>query len=109
MAKCQLLIANRRFPPLEFQAVAGGHYRRVKSLSRLLALLVLAFPPGAKAQTAAASTSTLSPQQLFQQGESALKKNNLDLAERSFREVLAQDPQSVGALANLGVVYMRRK
>jgi tetratricopeptide (TPR) repeat protein len=70
---------------------------------------VFAFPSGAKAQTTAASTSTVSPQQLFQQCESALKKNNLNLAERSFRDVLAQDPESVGALANLGVVYMRRK
>src|ERR1700720_3280520 len=48
-------------------------------------------------------------QQLFQQGESALKKNDLDLAERSFRSVLAVDPQAVGAYANLGVIYMRRK
>ena len=38
-----------------------------------------------------------------------MKKNNLDLAERSFRGVLAQDPQAAGAYANLGVIYMRRK
>src|SRR6476660_9379401 len=50
-----------------------------------------------------------SPQQLFQEGETALKKNNLDLAERSFRGVLALDPQAAGAYANLGVIYMRRK
>ena len=38
-----------------------------------------------------------------------MKKNNLDLAERSFRGVLAQDPQAAGAYANLGVICMRRK
>jgi tetratricopeptide (TPR) repeat protein len=95
---------------LEFQAVAGGHYSRVKSLSRLLALFaVFAFPLGAKTQTAPAEMPAASPQQLFQQGEAALKKNSLDLAERSFRAVLAQDPQAAGAYANLGVIYMRRK
>jgi tetratricopeptide (TPR) repeat protein len=110
IAKCQLL--NCR---LEFQAVAGGHYSRVKSLSRLLvpvlfALFVLfAFPSGAKTQTAPAQSQALSPQQLFQQGDAALKKNSLDLAERCFRGVLAQDPQAAGAYANLGVIYMRRK
>ena len=46
---------------------------------------------------------------MFQQGEDALKKNNLELAERSFRGVLALDPQAAGAYANLGVIYMRRK
>ena len=100
---------------LEFQAVAGGHYSRVKSLSRLLApglfalFALFAFPSGAKTQTAPAQTPATSPQQLFQQGEAALTKNNLDLAERSFRAVLAQDPQAAGAYANLGVISMRRK
>jgi len=100
---------------LEFQAVAGGHYSRVKSLSRLLALglfglfALSAFDSIAKTQTAPAPTSAATPQQLFHQGETALKNNNLDLAERSFRGVLAQDPQAAGAYANLGVIAMRRK
>ena len=84
----------------------------MKSLSRLLALVVFvlfALLSGVKAQTAPAQSPAASPQQLFQQGEDALKKNNLDLAERSFRGVLAQDPQAAGAYANLGVIYMRRK
>jgi tetratricopeptide (TPR) repeat protein len=95
--------------PLELQAVAGGHYSTVKSLSRLLALVLLALLSGMKAQTAPAQHPSPGPQQLFQQGESALKQNNLDLAERSFRGVLALDPQAAGAYANLGVIYMRRK
>jgi tetratricopeptide (TPR) repeat protein len=49
------------------------------------------------------------PQQLFQQGEAALKANDLDRAKRSFQAVLALDPQVAGAYANLGVIYMRRK
>jgi Flp pilus assembly protein TadD len=49
------------------------------------------------------------PQQLFHEGETALQKNQLEIAERSFRSVLALDPQSAGAYANLGVIYMRRR
>jgi tetratricopeptide (TPR) repeat protein len=49
------------------------------------------------------------PQLLFQTGETALKNNDLDQAERAFRGVIALNPQSAGAYANLGVVYMRRK
>ncbi len=105
IANCQVLL----YLLPEFQR---GHYSRVKSLSRFLVpvvFVVLAFPSGAKTQTAPATASAASPQQLFQQGEAALKKNNLDLAERSFRGVLAQDPQAAGAYANLGVICMRRK
>jgi tetratricopeptide (TPR) repeat protein len=50
-----------------------------------------------------------SPQQLFIAGETALRNNQLSQAERAFRKVLAIDPQSAGAYANLGVIYMRRK
>ena len=46
---------------------------------------------------------------LFQAGQAALDENRLEKAERDFRQVLAADPQSGGAYANLGVVYMRRK
>ena len=53
--------------------------------------------------------SAIDPQQLFHEGEAALKKNNLDAAERSFRGVLALDPQAGAAFANLGVIAMRRK
>jgi tetratricopeptide (TPR) repeat protein len=49
------------------------------------------------------------PQQLFEQGEAALKAGHLEQAERSFRGVLAVDPQVAGAYANLGVINMRRK
>ncbi|MFZ0318863.1 MAG: tetratricopeptide repeat protein [Candidatus Sulfotelmatobacter sp.] len=47
--------------------------------------------------------------QIFEAGQRALQENNLDDAERDFRQVLAESPKVAGAYANLGVVYMRRK
>jgi tetratricopeptide (TPR) repeat protein len=47
--------------------------------------------------------------QIFQRGQDALNHGRLDEAERDFRQVLAADPRSGGAYANLGVVYMRRR
>jgi tetratricopeptide (TPR) repeat protein len=63
------------------------------------------------AQKSAPATSSAGadPAQLFQQGQDALNHGRLDEAERTFREVLALNPQLAGAYANLGVVYMRRK
>ncbi len=75
-------------------------------------MFVLALLCRAAAQTAhpaPPSTPVADPQQLFHEGEAALKKNNLEAAERSFRGVLALDPQAAGAYANLGVISMRRK
>lgn len=57
----------------------------------------------------AASAASADPAKLFQVGQQALKQNSLDDAERDFRQVLALNPQSGAAYANLGVVYMRRK
>jgi tetratricopeptide (TPR) repeat protein len=59
-----------------------------------------------------ASSSELLPGDsavLFQQGQDALNRGQLDQAEHTFRRVLALNPQVAGAYANLGVVYMRRK
>jgi tetratricopeptide (TPR) repeat protein len=47
--------------------------------------------------------------QLFQRGQEALNRQQLEEAEHDFRAVLAIDPKSAGAYANLGVVYMRRR
>lgn len=49
------------------------------------------------------------PKELFIAGDTALRNGDLDRAERAFRKVVAIDPQSAGAYANLGVIYMRRK
>jgi len=53
--------------------------------------------------------SAAQPAQVFQAGQNALNLNHLDEAEHDFRQVLALDPRSGAAYANLGVVYMRRK
>jgi tetratricopeptide (TPR) repeat protein len=46
---------------------------------------------------------------IFAEGEAALRSGDLPLAEKKFRSVLALDPQSGSAYANLGVIAMRRK
>jgi tetratricopeptide (TPR) repeat protein len=48
-------------------------------------------------------------EQLFIAGETALRNGDLNRAEQNFRRVLATDPRSAGAYANLGVISMRRK
>lgn len=47
--------------------------------------------------------------EIFQRGEIALSRGNLAGAEAAFRQVLAIDPHSAGAHANLGVIHMRRR
>src|ERR1700724_3067591 len=98
--------------------------QRVESVSsstmRVLRIfLLLAFCQGGSTRAmqqgqtqkahSAPSAQSADPQQLFQQGEVALKGGKLDEAEHAFRAVLAIDPQVAGAYANLGVIYMRRK
>ena len=61
------------------------------------------------AHGAATDARAADPAKLFQRGQDALTRGQLDEAERSFRGVLRADPQSGAAYANLGVVYMRRK
>jgi tetratricopeptide (TPR) repeat protein len=55
------------------------------------------------------SAKVADPAKLFQAGQDALNQGRLDEAERDFRAVLALNPQSGAAYANLGVVSMRRK
>jgi tetratricopeptide (TPR) repeat protein len=64
---------------------------------------------GSAGQTPTAGGKMTDPAQLFQRGQGALDEGKLDEAERDFRGVLAVDPKSGAAYANLGVVYMRRK
>jgi tetratricopeptide (TPR) repeat protein len=59
--------------------------------------------------TTIAEQPAADPAKIFAAGEAELKANKLDLAERDFRHVLALDPKSSGAYANLGVINMRRK
>jgi tetratricopeptide (TPR) repeat protein len=84
-------------------------------LAALLLLIAAAMPLTAHPSPAAIlNRVTDSPQQstipeLFGSGEAALRAGNLDQAESSFKQVLAQDPNSAGAYANLGVIAMRRQ
>lgn len=82
----------------------------------LLAGTALAVLPcaTASAQAAAGHSSSASatpadPAKLFQRGQDALARGQLDEAERDFRGVLQLDHLSGAAYGNLGVVYMRRK
>lgn len=59
-------------------------------------------PTASPAQTLAAD-----PAVLFSEGKAALQHNDLTQAEKSFRAVIALDPNSGAARINLGVVYMR--
>jgi tetratricopeptide (TPR) repeat protein len=74
-----------------------------------LASSVALVPQARNTASVTASSTAASPAEIFQAGQDALNKNRLDEAERDFRQVLAIDPQSGAAYANLGVVYMRRK
>lgn len=69
------------------------------------ALLVLVCCAALWAQ--AANSPFQDPREAFQAGQQELQGGRLEAAEAAFREVLRLDPNSVAALANLGVVYMR--
>ncbi len=47
--------------------------------------------------------------QAFESGEEAMRSGDLATAEKSFRRVLSLAPSDIGALVNLGVVYMRQE
>jgi tetratricopeptide (TPR) repeat protein len=71
---------------------------------------------GELAQTGTAKPSSTNPpasrsnvQALFAQGEDALRRGDLQLAEKNFRAVIAADPRAGSAYANLGVIAMRQK
>jgi tetratricopeptide (TPR) repeat protein len=108
------------------QADAGGHYSRVQTLSRIALVLLLLSALAASQQSSNEGKGSATPQRhasgaqaagqeekdprvLFERGESALAKGDLEQAEKSFRRVLALDSNSAGAYANLGVIAMRRK
>jgi tetratricopeptide (TPR) repeat protein len=67
-------------------------------------LLILAF-----LMPLQAATQPESARAAFEQGQQALTRGDLIAAEKNFRQVLAAEPNNVGALGNLAVVYMRRR
>jgi tetratricopeptide (TPR) repeat protein len=67
-------------------------------------LLILAFLMPLRAATQPASA-----REIFEQGQQELSRGDLIAAEKDFRQVLAAEPNNVGAHGNLAVVYMRRR
>ena len=49
------------------------------------------------------------PRAVFERAQTALQNQDLASADAGFEDVLRLDPQSVAALSNLGVVYMRKE
>lgn len=49
-----------------------------------------------------------STEAIFHRATAALSAGDFNLAEASFREVLRREPNNLGALGNLGVIYSRR-
>ena len=79
----------------------------------LLLPVLLAFgharPVVAAPSRQAGDSSRPDPAAIFQRGQSALDRGDLEAAATAFRAVLKLDPQSAAARANLGVIAMRRK
>jgi len=76
-----------------------------------IVLLLAGFGPlgGLASSQDAQGASPASVQERFVAGEKALKDGDLAAAEADFRAVLSANADDVGALANLGVVEMRRR
>ena len=119
---CIDFLAFAQFLRIVGDRTPNGHSfpASLRSPRRLLAAPLLLFVAAATplaaypSRAAIPNSVTGSPQQssipeLFGSGEAALRAGNLDQAESSFKKVLAQDPNSAGAYANLGVIAMRRQ
>lgn len=65
----------------------------------------------ASPQTAhqSARATPTAAQVLFERGQGALQRGDLEAAEAAFRKVIAADPRAASAYSNLGVIAMRRK
>lgn len=59
--------------------------------------------------SSSSATSAENAQQLFAEGEAALRRGDLPAAEKKFCAVIAADPEAGSAYTNLGVIAMRRK
>jgi tetratricopeptide (TPR) repeat protein len=108
--------SNRPYGSLLLRTIAGVILARVISPSG--PVFAVSLPPStasATGQSVPAAVSqgrTPAPQnlgELFNQGESALRDGNLEVAEAKFKQVLSADSTAAGAYANLGVIAMRRQ
>ena len=81
-------------------------------LTRILFFFALAFLfllPLGTLSAKSAPKSQAEVREIYQQGEAALRSGDLTQAEAAFQRILAIDPQSAGALSNLGVIAMRQQ
>jgi tetratricopeptide (TPR) repeat protein len=103
-----------------------GKSRRLYAILGAVASLMIGFAPPV-CRPASSTTPSQTPQKssrsngglpessrnnllaVFAEGEAALRDGDLATAEKKFQAVLAADPKSGSAYANLGVVAMRRK
>ena len=63
----------------------------------------------ARAPGQSTSTEHADLAKIFQNGQTALQRGQLEAAEADFRRVLQEDPRAAAAYVNLGVIEMRRK
>jgi tetratricopeptide (TPR) repeat protein len=89
--------------------ISGCYLLFVAAAAASLHSIPFAVAKTATSVSASPAAEDKDPAQLFQRGQDALSHSDLDAAEHDFQAVLALDPQSGAAYANLGVVYMRRK
>jgi len=73
-----------------------------------VSVLMLVLMLAATLQLPAAAQPADAPR-IFERGQQALNSGDLATAEKAFRQVLAAEPNNVGAHGNLAVVYMRRR
>src|ERR1051326_7268120 len=112
-------LGSAPFPKIQYyqsdseSTLPVSHAAKLAVPSALLAFLIgLSLGPSATAavlHSQSNSAETHDPAVLFQQGQRALQKNDLDHAASLFPQVLLLDPPSAAAYANLGVVAMRQK
>jgi superkiller protein 3 len=84
--------------------------RTIRSIGNrkiLLVILLLAFLPGTALSQSSSLTEGLQP--IFVEGVEALKKGDLDTAERDFIKVLEQGGKVAFVYNNLGAVYQQRR
>src|SRR5262249_27814 len=101
------LANSRGVPDTDEEICKEGQVRRNlrRNVSRRLWLgLVLMI-----SACAGVSGQSASPQKRFAEGQGALERGDLDVAEKDFKAVLAADPKAGPAYTNLGVIAMRRK
>src|SRR5579859_1030574 len=99
--KLQALIGNLGILSCALVASGGSLYQPLAPM--------VAWQQRVGGASAAGNADSTDPRAWFAKGQAALQAGDLDAAEAEFRKVVAADPRSGAAYANLGVIAMRRK